>query len=118
MNGTNLLARAALLAGTAMALVATPAFAQDVPSASAETTAAVQNDVAAAQDSGEIVVTARRRAESLQDVPIAVTAFIAESLDRLNVEDLSDLDAQVPNLTIYAARGEQARHARLAETKG
>ncbi|MGO4779114.1 TonB-dependent receptor plug domain-containing protein, partial [Lysobacter sp. 2RAB21] len=28
-----------------------------------------------------------------------------EALDRLNVEDLSDLDAQVPNLTIYAARG-------------
>ena len=40
-----------------------------------------------------------------QDVPVAVTAFTADSLDKLNVEDLSDLDAQVPNLTIYAARG-------------
>ncbi len=52
-----------------------------------------------------ITVTARKREETLQDVPVAVTAFTADSLDRLNVEDLSDLDAQVPNLTIYAARG-------------
>jgi iron complex outermembrane receptor protein len=34
-----------------------------------------------------------------------VTAFTAATLDRLNVRDLGDLDAQVPNLTIYAARG-------------
>ena len=52
-----------------------------------------------------IVVTARKREETLQDVPVAVTAFTPDTLDRLNVEDLSDLDAQVPNLTIYAARG-------------
>ena len=52
-----------------------------------------------------IKVTARKREETLQDVPVAVTAFTSDSLDKLNVEDLSDLDAQVPNLTIYAARG-------------
>jgi Amino acid kinase family/TonB-dependent Receptor Plug Domain len=52
-----------------------------------------------------IMVTARKREETLQDVPVAVTAFTPDTLDRLNVEDLSDLDAQVPNLTIYAARG-------------
>jgi outer membrane receptor protein involved in Fe transport len=38
-------------------------------------------------------------------VPVAVTAFTADSLDKLNVKDLADLDGQVPNLTIYAARG-------------
>ena len=65
MMGTKSFGRVALLAGTAIALVATPAVAQDAASASAETTAAVQNDVAAAQDSGEIVVTARRREETL-----------------------------------------------------
>lgn len=53
----------------------------------------------------KVTVTARKREETLQDVPVAVTAFTAETLDKLNVEDLSDLDAQVPNLTIYAARG-------------
>jgi len=52
-----------------------------------------------------VQVTARRREETLQEVPIAVTAFTAESLDKLNVRDLSDLGPQVPNLTIYAARG-------------
>ncbi len=54
---------------------------------------------------GTITVTARKREETLQDVPVAVTAFTPEALDRLNVRDLGDLDAQVPNLTIYAARG-------------
>ncbi len=52
-----------------------------------------------------ITVTARKREETLQDVPVAVTAFTSDSLDKLNIEDLGDLDAQVPNLTIYAARG-------------
>lgn len=54
---------------------------------------------------GEVTVTARKREETLQQVPVAVTAFTADSLDKLNVEDIGDLDAQVPNLTIYAARG-------------
>jgi iron complex outermembrane receptor protein len=52
-----------------------------------------------------VTVTARKREETLQEVPVAVTAYTAESLDKLNVEDLGDLDAFVPNLTIYAARG-------------
>jgi len=52
-----------------------------------------------------VVVTARKREETLQDVPIAVTAFTADAMEKLNVEDIGDLDAQVPNLTIYAARG-------------
>ncbi|MHB8911179.1 MAG: TonB-dependent receptor [Lysobacter sp.] len=54
---------------------------------------------------GGVTVTARKREETIQDVPVAVTAFTADTLDRLNVEDIADLDAQVPNLTIYAARG-------------
>jgi len=52
-----------------------------------------------------VTVTARKREETLQEVPVAVTAFTAESLDKLGVEDIGDLDAQVPNLTVYAARG-------------
>ena len=69
-------------------------------------------DAAAADAGGQktttlesIKVTARKREETLQEVPVAVTAFTADTLDKLNVRDLSDLDAQVPNLTIYAARG-------------
>lgn len=52
-----------------------------------------------------ITVSARKREESLQEVPVAVTAFTADGLDKLNVEDISDLDSFVPNLTVYAARG-------------
>ncbi len=52
-----------------------------------------------------VKVTARKREETLQDVPVAVTAFTPERLDKLNIQDIGDLGAQVPNLTIYAARG-------------
>jgi len=83
---------AALIAGS---LAAPAAFAQDAaasPQAEATTLDAVK-------------VTARKREETLQEVPIAVTAFTAEALDRLGTRDIADLDAQVPNLTVYAARG-------------
>ncbi|MEO5962936.1 MAG: TonB-dependent receptor [Thermomonas sp.] len=52
-----------------------------------------------------VKVTARKREETLQEVPVAVTAFTSEALDKLNIRDLADLGPQVPNLTIYAARG-------------
>ncbi len=80
----------------ACTLLAPAAWAQDA--APAETTSD-------ATTLDKITVTARKREETLQEVPIAVTAFTPETLDKLNVQDLADLDAQVPNLTIYAARG-------------
>lgn len=52
-----------------------------------------------------VTVTARKREETLQEVPVAVTAFTPETLDKLNIQDLGDLGVQVPNLTVYAARG-------------
>lgn len=89
------LARRGLSLAVALALAAPLAQAQDAG-----------GDAEAEQDGLEtIVVTARKREETIQDVPVAVTAFTPDTLDKLNVEDLSDLDAQVPNLTIYAARG-------------
>ena len=78
-------------------LVGTPALAQDAP--------APMQDGQKTTTLESVKVTARKREETLQEVPVAVTAFTADALDKLNVEDLSDLDAQVPNLTIYAARG-------------
>ena len=66
---------------------------------------AAQDEEAQATTLGAITVSARKREESLQDVPVAVTAFTADGLDKLDVQDLSDLDAFVPNLTVYAARG-------------
>jgi iron complex outermembrane recepter protein len=52
-----------------------------------------------------VKVTARKREETLQDVPIAVSAFTAQTLFNQNVQNLSDLQGKVPSLQIYAARG-------------
>ena len=46
----------------------------------------------------EIVVTARKRVESLQETPIAISAFTAESLERQQIETTADLDNVSPNL--------------------
>jgi iron complex outermembrane receptor protein len=47
----------------------------------------------------EIVVTARKREENLQDVPIAVTALSAETLRREGVKDVQDITARDPSLS-------------------
>ncbi len=51
-----------------------------------------------------VVVTARRREELLQDVPMSVTALSGSELESRGAEDLSALGAAVPNLTIYPTR--------------
>jgi iron complex outermembrane receptor protein len=60
-----------------------------------------------AQESGrqmveleEVVVTARRREESLQDVPIAITAMSADFLREQNVNELADLAVHVPAMGV------------------
>ncbi len=75
--------------------------------AAAQTTAAQTPPVAepAVTTLEAVKVTARKREETLQDVPVAVTALTAEQLDKLAIKDLGDLQGQVPNLTVYAARG-------------
>lgn len=50
----------------------------------------------------EIMVTARRRAESLQDTPVAVTALSAASLERQQVISTTDLDKIAPNIQFHS----------------
>ncbi|MDB5680242.1 MAG: TonB-dependent receptor [Sphingomonas bacterium] len=89
----------ALYTGAAVAaLLATPAHAQDAPAPAAPE---VQDD----SGTGDIVVTARRRSESLLNVPIAVTAFTADRLEKIGAVDLTDLQNTTPNTTIKDARG-------------
>lgn len=57
-------------------------------------------DVALAESTAEIIVTARRRDEALQDVPIAVSAFSNEQLFEQQIESLTDLPGAVPNLNV------------------
>lgn len=87
--------RAALLASIAASgLVFTaPAFAQDE--------AAVTDE----GEGGEIIVTARRREESLLDVPIAVSAFSGEALEMRGALDLTDIGNITPNTTLETSRG-------------
>jgi iron complex outermembrane receptor protein len=57
-------------------------------------------DTAEAPEVGleEIIVTAERRAERLQDVPIAVTALTESAIDQLGLTGMKDLSASVPGL--------------------
>jgi iron complex outermembrane recepter protein len=48
----------------------------------------------------EVVVTARRREENLQEVPIAITALSAEDLEMRNIENIEDLNVLLPNVDI------------------
>jgi iron complex outermembrane receptor protein len=53
----------------------------------------------------EVTVTARRREESLRDVPVAVSAFSGEDLEQRGATDITALQDTVPNLTLQVARG-------------
>lgn len=55
----------------------------------------------------EIIVTARLRSESLQDVPMSIDAFNESALERLDVVRLGDIAAQTPNMTFVS--GESGR---------
>ncbi len=53
----------------------------------------------AAAELEEVVVTAQKRAESVQDVPISVSAFDADALDAQQIDGFSDLQFSVPNVS-------------------
>jgi outer membrane receptor protein involved in Fe transport len=53
----------------------------------------------AQQSIEEVVVTATKREESLQDVPIAVTALTGKALDELGISNFSDYVIQLPGVT-------------------
>ncbi|GAA5063142.1 hypothetical protein GCM10023208_34070 [Erythrobacter westpacificensis] len=78
------------------ALLPVTAFAQDAPLDEAET----ENQDEAVSGLGTIVVTAQRREESLQDTPISVAAFSAESLAQTGTRDISDIAQLTPNVSI------------------
>lgn len=65
--------------------------------------AAWAQDAASAQDSTQvedIIVTARKRAERLADVPVAVTAITSETLERRQLTSIRDVAAITPGLNI------------------
>lgn len=56
---------------------------------------------------GEIVVTAQKREQSLQNVPVSITALTSEALERNRVANIRDLNALVPNLQVKTVAGGQ-----------
>ncbi|CAN7426511.1 TonB-dependent receptor [Phenylobacterium sp. LjRoot225] len=53
----------------------------------------------------ELVVTARRRAETLNDVPISLTVQTGEQLEQRGAPDITSLQRVTPNLTLQVSRG-------------
>lgn len=106
---------ASLLATTSLTL-AIPALAQDAD---------------ADDDDDVIIVTAQKRAQDLQDVPVAITALGTEKLDELQVNELQDAVKFLPSVTIQKtkegvtqiyfrglASGENANHSTSQPTVG
>ncbi|MCL9998775.1 MAG: TonB-dependent receptor [Erythrobacter sp.] len=106
---------ASLLAGTAMT-VAAPVAAQD----------SVDDE-----SDNVIIVTAQKRSQNLQDVPIAITAIGTEKLDELQINELRDIAKFLPSVTVQTAgpgfsqvyfrgvsSGENANHSASLPTVG
>ncbi|MEM8935261.1 MAG: TonB-dependent receptor [Pseudomonadota bacterium] len=64
---------------------------------------------AQARGADTIVVTAQKVEESIQDVPIAVTAFSGDQLTRSNIDEVSDLDRLTPGLIISQSNPARSR---------
>lgn len=95
----------ALRVGTAMGLMmaAMPALAQQSQDAASHTGQVAETATATLE---EIVVTARRREESLQEVPLSVTALSADALEQKAVRDIFDLQMATPGLSVTATQSQ------------
>lgn len=97
--------RGKLHLSTALALLASGAWAapfaiaQDQPPAGTEEQAAPEGATDAAGVE-KVTVTAQKREQRLQDVPISVKALSGDELDRVNADGLEDITRMVPSLTM------------------
>ena len=94
----------ALLVASA-SLFALPAAAQDTVTTDQTQTPTQDPRAETPVGTGDIVVTARRREESLLDVPIAISAFSGAQLEAQGALDVTDLSAVTPNVTLETSRG-------------
>jgi outer membrane receptor protein involved in Fe transport len=106
-------ARFTLLAGAAALALPGIAHAQDAE-AQGEVQEQVDSDgdnIDDARDSGtgnEIVVTATKREQTLQEVPVAVSVTTAETIERAQIRDVSDLASVVPSLRVSQSQSQFA----------
>jgi iron complex outermembrane receptor protein len=89
----------------ATAVLSSTAFAQEsgseLSTAQADTEALAEDD----QYGGAIVVTAQRREENLQEVPLAITALSSAQLTTQGIETVADLGGKIPGLTVQRFNG-------------
>lgn len=97
----SILSRAVMLALAGLAPAAT-AFAQE-PGGDGEKVTTLS----------EITVTAQKREEALQDVPVVVNVLTAEALSDAGVRDIKDLQQLVPGLTVTSTQSESLTTARI-----
>jgi outer membrane receptor protein involved in Fe transport len=95
---TSRLLRTTALAGVLMGAFASAAHAQEE---------------AAGREIEEIIVTAQKREQSLQDVPIVVTSVSGELLQAAGVKDIRDLTVLTPGLTVTSTSNESIVTARV-----
>ena len=74
-----------------------PAFAQSAPPADPQAQPAAEN--------GDIIITALKRNDTLQSVPISVQALSAKKLDDLNISNFTDYVAALPSVSFQALGG-------------
>jgi len=96
-----------IAAPLAVALLATtPVLAQDTSDDETTDETAAAEPAAGLKET--ITVTARKKEENIQEVPVAVTVVTGETLEDSGAADISDLQADVPNLSIYAGRNQSS----------
>ncbi len=106
--------RALLLALAAvLSLLSPPAVARAADDDAVAADQATETPAPAADEGEEkpqigetIVVTARKREEDLQEVPVAVTVATGDALEQSATQDISELQEDVPNLSIYPGRNQ------------
>ena len=76
-----------------------------------------QDDGAAAGTLEEVIVTARRREESLMDTPVSIAAFTNADLEARQIINASDIDQAVPNM-LYRTNGIQNNNAAVIFVRG
>ena len=79
----------------ALAALSVSVFALALPDA-----AFAQASSGAGNDNGEIVITAQKRTEKLQDVPVSASVVSGKALEQQHVTDLSDINKAVPSVEI------------------
>ncbi len=96
----------ALAADPAPAAPAPPDAAADAAQKQKEADAKAVEEAAEAGAGEEIIVTARKREENVQEVPVAVSVKTGEQLEDTAAPSIVALQGEVPNLTIYAGRNQ------------